>query len=93
MLLLVFAPRGIGGPVTHLYENLTGNDWKAHGTSKYCCYSVYRKLLDDDGDEGSPSVWEPLVVNKTVDVANDSEERLQQQTGKSTDEAGAFAWA
>ena len=72
----------LGGPVTHLYENLTGNDWSVHGESKYCCYSIYRRWIDDDDDndneddDGSNKVatttlrprWEPLVVNQTVHV-------------------------
>jgi broad specificity phosphatase PhoE len=43
-----------GGPVTHLYESLTGNHWDVHGESKYCCFSIYQKdttvttLSDDD---------------------------------------------
>lgn len=40
-----------GGPVTHLYENLTGNHWDVHGESKYCCFSIYQKLETDNGDE------------------------------------------
>lgn len=36
-----------GGPVTHLYENLTGNHWTSHGECSYCSFSVYIKK--DDG--------------------------------------------
>mmetsp|Transcript_50051 Transcript_50051/g.121266 ORF Transcript_50051/g.121266 Transcript_50051/m.121266 type:complete len:759 (+) Transcript_50051:57-2333(+) len=39
-----------GGPVTHLYESLTGNHWDTHGEPKYCCYSIYQQD-DDDGQE------------------------------------------
>ena len=79
----------VGGPVTHLYENLTGNDWSVHGESKYCCYSIYRRWIDDnndeaggDGNDNDDKVatetsrrprWEPLVVNKTVHVENDKD--------------------
>jgi broad specificity phosphatase PhoE len=44
-----------GGPVTHLYERLTGNNWSAHGESSYTCFSIY---VQDDGGQ-----WQPLVVN------------------------------
>lgn len=44
-----------GGPITHLYERLTGNDWTAHGESSYTCFSIYVQ------DEGGP--WNPIVVN------------------------------
>jgi|Transcript_11843 broad specificity phosphatase PhoE len=46
-----------GGPVTHLYEELTGNHWSAHGESSYACYSVYEK-------EGEG--WIPLLVNQNT---------------------------
>jgi len=45
-----------GGPVTHLYEQLTGNDWSEHGESTYTCISIY--VQDEEGSE-----WKPLVVN------------------------------
>jgi broad specificity phosphatase PhoE len=32
-----------GGPVTHLYEQLSGNKWHVHGESTYCCYSIYQQ--------------------------------------------------
>lgn len=48
----------IGGPVTHLYESLTGNEWTKHGVSKYCSYSIYQQK------EGETS-WTPIVVNQT----------------------------
>lgn len=48
-----------GGPVTHLYEKLTGNAWHVHGESKYCCVSIY------ECKEGDDSKWEPLLVNES----------------------------
>jgi broad specificity phosphatase PhoE len=45
-----------GGPATHLFESLTGNDWKVHGESSYCCMSVY------SCHEGN---WKSLVVNES----------------------------
>jgi len=47
-----------GGPVTHLYESLTGNEWTKHGVSKYCSYSIYQQK------EGKTN-WAPIVVNQT----------------------------
>lgn len=34
-----------GGPVTHLFTALTNKNWKVHGESTYCCYSIYRTTL------------------------------------------------
>ena len=34
-----------GGPVAHLYEELTQNPWHLHGESTYCCYSIYQKKM------------------------------------------------
>lgn len=62
-----------GGPVTHLYESITGNKWDVHGESGYCCFSVYVRevLLDEAGSEdasmSSTDVrWTPLVVNRSL---------------------------
>jgi len=59
-----------GGPVTHLYESLTGNHWNAHGISKYCCYSIYQKEKksnnDEEDDGDNKQRWTPLVVNQTL---------------------------
>ena len=49
-----------GGPVTHLYEELTGNSWQAHGPSTFCCYSIYKNQVAN----GSAS-WEALAVNES----------------------------
>jgi broad specificity phosphatase PhoE len=48
-----------GGPVTHLYEDMTGNDWQIHGESSYCCYSIYKQV--------SPALetWEAVAVNES----------------------------
>jgi broad specificity phosphatase PhoE len=33
-----------GGPVTHLYEQMSDSTWHtAHGESTYCCYSIYQQ--------------------------------------------------
>lgn len=47
-----------GGPVTHLFERLTGNPWSMHGESSYGCFSIYAQV------EGVEE-WEPLVVNES----------------------------
>lgn len=52
-----------GGPVTHLYEEMTGNGWKAHGESSYCCYSIYRQC-GTTGGTGNKE-WEALSVNES----------------------------
>lgn len=49
----------LGGPVTHLYESLTGNHWNKHGDSKYCCYSIYQQEERND-------TWTPVVVNQVL---------------------------
>ena len=49
-----------GGPVTHLYEELTGNFWFVHGESKYCCYSIYINTSAD-----TENSWKPLQVNQS----------------------------
>ena len=48
-----------GGPVTHLYEELTGNPWHVHGESSYCCYSIYKRKTHATGID-----WEVLAVNE-----------------------------
>jgi hypothetical protein len=47
-----------GAPVTHLFEALTGQSWKNHGRSVYCCYSLYRQSQPD-------GPWEALAVNQS----------------------------
>ena len=51
-----------GGPVTHLYAELTGQSWKVHGESSYCCYSIY---VNNDVFENVASGWEPIQVNES----------------------------
>ncbi|KAL7569292.1 hypothetical protein ACA910_016839 [Epithemia clementina (nom. ined.)] len=58
-----------GAPVTHLFESLTGRLRKDHGTSSYCCYSIYR--VDKDAflktlKEGGNDIvyWEALQINQ-----------------------------
>jgi hypothetical protein len=70
--------RYIGGPVTHLYESLTGNNWNVHGESKYCCFSIYENV----GGDGN---WKPLVVNERLYDAT--------TTAKSSDKNATFTWA
>lgn len=69
-----------GGPVTHLYESLTGNDWTTHGMSKYCCYSIYQKK-----EAEATSLWTPLVVNQVLYEENNP---IEEQ-----DSSKAFTWA
>jgi broad specificity phosphatase PhoE len=53
-----------GGPVTHLYTKLTGNNWHSHGESKYCCYSIYQFEQAEDVNTSMPSCT-PLLVNES----------------------------
>lgn len=77
---LVYSIAGYsGGPVTHLYESLTGNNWNLHGVSKYCCYSIYQQGEGDDK-------WKPLVVNQVL-----SEEA--EPTKEDADPQKEFTWA
>ena len=48
-----------GGPVTHLYEKLCGNNWSVHGECTYCCYSIYECEVPDK------SKWNPILVNES----------------------------
>jgi broad specificity phosphatase PhoE len=51
-----------GGPVTHLYEEMTGNNWSVHGESSYCCYSIYQQDADATSDNKK---WSAVSVNET----------------------------
>ena len=59
-----------GAPVTHLFEELTGRLRLEHGTSSYCCYSIYR--IDRDTliesvkqeNENKCAYWEAVQVNQ-----------------------------
>lgn len=62
-----------GGPVTHLYEELTGNPWQRHGESSYCCYSIYQR------EEGQ---WTALRVNQ----AEYLNEKIQYERHVSSDD-------
>ena len=60
-----------GGPVTHLYESLTGNSWEEHGVAKYCSFSIYRNQeetsnLDDEKDVTEVKKWTSLVINRVL---------------------------
>lgn len=62
-----------GGPVTHLYEMLTGNNWTVHGVSGYASFSVYSSLPDGKQEKAeetatdelgkSARTWKEVVVN------------------------------
>jgi broad specificity phosphatase PhoE len=54
-----------GGPITHLYEDLIGNNWQVHGESTYCCYSIYRQAPPSTSVENGSDNWEALVVNES----------------------------
>lgn len=47
-----------GGPVTHLYEQVTGNDWWVHGEATYASFTLYSR--DDKRKK-----WKPLIVNES----------------------------
>jgi len=49
-----------GGPVTHLFEGLTGDDWHTYGEADYASFSIYERT-----DEGT---WISLVMNKNSQV-------------------------
>jgi len=70
-----------GGPVTHLYERLTGNDWSVHGVSSYTSFSVYQRS-DADGDEEGDSCWKALMTNDSTHV--------QEMHMESSDQASSF---
>lgn len=53
-----------GGPVTHLYEELTSHPWHVHGESTYCCYSIYQK-------KGRHGRWEAVRVNQSQYLRED----------------------
>jgi broad specificity phosphatase PhoE len=93
-----------GGPVTHLYESVTGNRWDVHGQSKYCCFSIYQKEYsgrdDDDDDDtnnenGNTSTenkWTPLVVNRALwdtDSSNDDNSNSESNTKRQA----SFQWS
>lgn len=70
-----------GGPVTHLYESLTRNNWDVHGESKYCCYSIYHQ------SEGELE-WKPLVVNQVLEPDESQSPPKEQELKPKT-----FTWA
>lgn len=72
-----------GGPVTHLYESLTGNNWSEHGMAKYCSCSIYYQTENEaDADEDNEketkekdkeqqqqhtTKWKALMVNQVLE--------------------------
>ena len=72
-----------GGPVTHLYESLTGNDWNEHGEGRYCCFSIYRNQEEISPDVENDGIkWNPLVVNRVLwDDDTDSNKDPATTTG------------
>jgi len=58
-----------GGPVTHLYEKLTDQDWSVHGESKYCCYSIYEGSFpaaeEGTNDTIQQPQWKSLLINQS----------------------------
>jgi hypothetical protein len=75
----------LGGPVTHLYESLTGNNWNVHGVAKYCCYSIYKQ-------EGCES-WKPFVVNQMLGEEGDSTKAVDSTKEASSNKETTFTWA
>lgn len=73
-----------GGPVTHLFESLTGEKWTVHGTSRYCCYSIYQQDNDDN--------WKALVVNQVWGEAEKDTKPVNDKTETSSSTA-TFTWA
>ena len=47
-----------GGPVTHLYEQLTEKDWWVHGEASYASFSLYS--LDVKRNS-----WKPRIINES----------------------------
>ena len=60
-----------GGPVTHLYERLSGNDWEQHGVSSYASFSIYQTSQDG---------WKTLAVNDSIHVEEMHLESSDQTT-------------
>jgi broad specificity phosphatase PhoE len=54
-----------GGPVTHLFEEMTGKNWTVHGESSYCCYSIYKRNDTTDTATTNKEQWEALSVNQS----------------------------
>ena len=64
-----------GAPVLHLFEELTGQPWKDHGQSVYCCYSIYKYVVTTHGDDPSNGIgnekatiektWVPVAINES----------------------------
>lgn len=65
-----------GGPVTHLYESLTGNRWDEHGVAKYCSFSIYQNNQEELSADDVESInkWTPLVVNRVLWQDNATED-------------------
>ena len=53
-----------GGPVTHLFEELMGQNWYRHGEATYCSYSIYRRVPSEEGT-GSDDTWEAIQINQS----------------------------
>lgn len=69
-----------GGPVTHLFERLSGMHWSKHGVSTYTSFSLYQPRsgtiegaigCEEEGQKEDEEVkvegpvWEPLLVNES----------------------------
>ena len=50
-----------GGPVTHLFEELMGQNWYIHGEATYCSYSIYKRIPSQNGND----VWEAVQINQS----------------------------
>ena len=58
-----------GAPVTHLFASLTGRPGPEHGSSSYCCYSIYKINRDTllaslKEGENTTVLWDAVQVNQ-----------------------------
>jgi broad specificity phosphatase PhoE len=93
-----------GGPVTHLYESVTRNNWHIHGESRFCCYSIYVKDVQQQQDETNDETidetnttqtslqWTPLIVNRCLwDDTSASDAEVEGRSSQRN--ATTFQWS
>jgi broad specificity phosphatase PhoE len=55
-----------GGPVSHLFEELRGDDWEHHGEATYCSYSIYKRIATEKGTD----TIEAVQINQSDHIDN-----------------------
>ena len=48
-------------PVSHLFEELMGQDWRVHGIATFCCYSIYKRIPSETEND----TWEAIQINQS----------------------------